>query len=118
MKVKPSGRKQKGRRLELKVAKLIRRSGLDKKARPSFQSGAQWQWKSDIYTSIPFSLECKNAERIRLWDWWEQARAGSTTLKPPVLVVSSNHRPILAIMDIDEWLNVIKELEDYKKQWE
>ena len=50
--MKAAGRRQKGGRLERKVAELLRSSGLDKQAKRSFQSGAQWAWKSDIYTKI------------------------------------------------------------------
>ena len=63
--MKAAGKRQKGARLERKIAEELRRSGLDKNARRSFQSGAQWAWKSDIYTSLDFALECKNQEGIK-----------------------------------------------------
>jgi len=116
--MKAGGKKKKGKRLERKVAQLLRSSGLDPKARPSFQSGAQWAWKSDIYTSIPFSIECKNAERIRLWDFWEQAESQRKSYKPPVLMISSNFRPILATMKFEDWLSLVKELQDWRDKYD
>ena len=114
--MKAVGKRQKGKRLERKIASLLRHYGLDPKARPSFQSGAQWAWKSDIYTSLPFSIEAKSQERIRLWDFWEQAKSESSPMKPPVLMITSNYRPILAVMDIYDWINLLLELKEYKEE--
>ncbi|MCK5296603.1 MAG: hypothetical protein KAJ75_06910 [Alphaproteobacteria bacterium] len=112
--MKAGQQKRKGKRLEQKIAKLLRSSGLDKRARTSFQSGAHWSWKSDIYTSLPFAIEAKNQERVRLWDFWQQARDTGTVQKPPVLMVSGNNRPILAIMALEDWINLVKEMMEYK----
>ena len=113
--MKAAGKRQKGARLERKVAEELRRSGLDKQAKRSFQSGAQWAWKSDIYSSLDFAFECKNQEKIKqLWDFWEQAESQRKAYKPPVLMFTSNDRPILAIMDLKDWINLVKERNEYK----
>lgn len=114
--MKASGKKHKGARLERKIAKVLRSSGLDKKAKRSFQSGATWFWKSDIYTSLNFSIEAKNQERLRIWDWWQQTRSQRKAYSPPVLMFTSNHRPILVAMDLDDWVNLVKEREDWKEK--
>jgi hypothetical protein len=106
--IKPAGRRQKGGRLERKVAELLRQSGLDVKAKRSFQSGAQWAWKSDIYTDLEFALECKNQEKVKIWDFWEQAESQRKPFKDPVLMITSNYRPILAVMKIEDWINLVK----------
>lgn len=106
--------KSKGSRLERKVAQKIRLSGLDKTATRMVLSGAAFGLETDIRTRLPFAFECKNQERVQLWEWWEQAERGRKPFKPPVLVISSNYRPELAVMKLDDWLNVLKELEDYK----
>ena len=115
--MKFAGRRQKGARLERRIAQELRKSGLDKTAKRSFQSGAQWAWKSDIYTSLNFSIEAKAQEKIKLWQWWEQAESQRKPYKPPVLKLTSNHRPILALMDLKDWINLVlenKELNEKK----
>jgi len=46
----------------------------------------------------------KNQERLALWGEWQKIRDE----KDPVLIVSGNHRPILAICDIEMFLDLIK----------
>lgn len=106
--------KRKGKTFELKIAKILRSSGLDKQAKRSFQSGANWSWKSDIYTSLDFSIECKKQEQVHIWDWMDQAETQRKAYKPPVLMMTSNNRPILAVMKIEDWINLVKERNEYK----
>jgi len=113
--MKAAGKRQKGGRLERVISKMIRESGLDPQAKRSFQSGAHWSWKSDIYTSLPFSIESKNQERIsKFWEWWEQAESQASAMKPPVLVHSANFRPVMVSMKFETFLDVLVELNDWK----
>lgn len=113
--MKAAGKKQKGARLERRIAAELRRVGI--KAKRSFQSGAHWSWKSDIYApNFNFSIECKNQEKIRLWEFWEQAEKQRKPFSPPVLMVTSNYRPILAIMELRDWINLVKEKMDLEEK--
>ena len=116
--MKAAGKRQKGARLERKIAEILRHSGLDKKAQRSFQSGAAWSWKSDIYTSLDFAIEAKAQEKIKIWKFWEQAETQRKPYKPPVLMVTSNFRPILAVMNLDDWINLVKERNEYREKAE
>lgn len=107
-----SSKKAKGKRLEVKIAQLIREYGLDPDAKRMPMSGAIPGFKTDVFTKIPFSLEAKNAEKVKLWEWFNQARDQATIAKPPVLVISGNFRPILAVMNIETWLDLLKEIKD------
>jgi hypothetical protein len=109
---------RKGKEFELKVCKLLRRSGLDPQAKRSFQSGAHWSWKSDIYTSLDFAIECKKQESVHVYDWMDQAESQRKAYKPPVLIMNSNNRPILCVMKIDDWINLIKERNEYREGME
>lgn len=112
--MKASHKRVKGANLERKIAKELSR-GLGVKAKRSFQSGAHWSWKSDIYApGLNFSIECKNQERHKIWKEWEQAESQRKPFSPPVLMISGNYRPILAIMDLNDWINLVKE----KNEWE
>lgn len=105
-------KKAKGTRLEKKFAQLIRLKGLDKDARRIILSGSAFGFETDIYTKLPYSFEVKNHEKVKLWEFWEQARAQGKPMKPPVLVVSGNFRPVLCVLDANDFLNLLKTIQD------
>lgn len=105
-------KKAKGIRLEAKLAQLIREYDLDKDAKRMIGSGAFAGWKTDIFTRLPFSFECKNTETLQFWKYWKQAQDQSSIAKPPILVYSANSRPIMAILNIETFLNLLKEVQD------
>ncbi len=107
-------KKAKGQRLEKKVAQRIREMGLDKDAKRMPASGSMYGWESDIFTHLPFRFEIKNQENVRLWEFWGQAKAQEGPYKPAVLIVGGNYRSPLACMDLDTFLNLLKEIKDYK----
>lgn len=115
--IKPAGKKRKGKRLEHKFAKMIRRKGLDPKAKRMVLSGGDWAFPSDIYTNLPFMFECKNQERVSFWAWWDQAKAQEKIHKPAILVFSGNYRPVMVAMEGDTFLNLLLELKEYKELW-
>ena len=104
----PQTKKAKGSRLEKKFASLIRQKGLDKNAKRQLMSGASYL-KGDIYTTLPYSIECKNTEKHKIWEEWNQAVEQCPLGKDPVLVISGNYRPILVTMEANDWLNLVKE---------
>lgn len=107
-----SSKKAKGKRLEHKLAQLIREFGLDDGAKRMIGSGAFDGWKTDIFTKLMFSFEVKNQEKVKVWEWWEQAEDQSSIAKPPVLVFSGNYRPVLATMKVETFLDLLKEIQD------
>jgi len=113
--MKAAGKRQKGARLERKIVSELNKMGV--KAKRSFQSGAHWSWKSDIYApGFDYMIEAKNQERVRLWEFWEQARSQGKPLMPPALVISANYRPTLVVMDIKDWINLVKEKNEWKEK--
>jgi hypothetical protein len=95
---------------------LIRRKGLDPDAKRMPLSGAFSHLPGDIYTRLPYHFEAKNQERVRFWEWWEQARSQCPGGHQPVLVISGAFRPTLAVVDIDLLLNLLKIEKDYLAQ--
>lgn len=104
--------KQKGSRLERQVAKAIRQKGLDPKAQRMPLSGAWAHLPEDIYTSLDLHIECKNQERLRIWEWWQKIR----NRRNPVLVVSGNYRPTLAVVDLDFLLDLLKTEQEFLEE--
>lgn len=110
----PQTRKAKGNRLERKVAEMYRRYDIDAKATRMPMSGAMTHFKGDIWKPNDYYYvdECKNAERVEFWSWWEQTREQAGTSRIPILHISSNHRPILTVMDADTYFDLRKEVKD------
>lgn len=111
--MKAAGKREKGKRLELAVAKLIRQSGLDKDCKRMPLSGAFAHLPADIYTSLPIHIECKNQERVQFWKWWEETTSRNRFGQEPILAITSNHRPILFVVRPEHYLNLLKIERDY-----
>lgn len=106
MTVSAKGRKQKGSRAEREVAAEIRRKGLDPNASRMPLSGADSHLKGDVRTDLPYVFEVKNQERVCFWQWWGQAK-DQAHFHPPVLCITANHRPLLAVVELDTLLDLI-----------
>lgn len=103
-------KKAKGTRLEKRFAQLIREKGLDDNATRMVLSGAAFGFETDIRTSLPFAFECKNQEKIKIWEFWEQTEKARKPFKTPVLVFSGNYRPMLVTLTAEDFLNILLEL--------
>ena len=54
---------------------------------------------------IPYSFECKNKERLNIWQSIEQCEDNCNG-SIPVVVFKRNNSKIYAIMEFDEWLEI------------
>lgn len=110
----PGSKKAKGNRLERKVAEMYRHYDIDKKATRMPMSGAMNHFKGDIWKPNDYAYldECKNSERVRLWEWWEQASEQASGARIPVLHVSANNRPILTILTAETYFDLRREIKD------
>lgn len=97
---------KKGKRLEQRVAAEWRRK-VDGFATRTSGSGNGYI-KADVYNRF-FSIECKNQETTKIWEWFDQARSQVQFGKPPVVIFSGNYRPILVTMELNDWLDLVKE---------
>jgi hypothetical protein len=104
--MKAAGKKQKGNRLEYRVAEAYRHYDVDKQAKRMPLSGAFDGLKGDIFKPNDklFVDECKNQEKVKLWEWWNQSVVQAKGLQKPVLHVSGNYRPILSIMKLEDYM--------------
>ena len=57
---------------------------------------------------IPFSLECKNQEKINIWESLNQAEENSGDY-PPVLIFKRNRSKTYAVLEIDDFIDIINE---------
>ena len=56
---------------------------------------------------IPYSFECKNQEKLSIWEALNQASENSGDY-PPVLVFKRNRSKTYAVLEFDELLKLIK----------
>lgn len=110
--------KQKGNRFEREVAKMLNNKFGTNVRRTPMSGGMSF--KGDIIDINPesilnrFSFECKNQERLNIWKALEQCVGDAPALKDPVVVFTKNHQSEYACMRFEDWMNLVKELEDYK----
>ena len=55
---------------------------------------------------IPYSVECKNQERLNLWGSLEQAE-GNSQDRQPVLVFKRNRSKVYVALDFEHFLELI-----------
>jgi hypothetical protein len=110
-KIKPSSCKQKGRKLQQLVRDLILLS-FPNLEEDDVRSTAMGQGGEDIQLSpkarrvIPYTIECKNVERLNVWKAWEQATNHRGNYEP-LLVIKKNRSPTLAVINLEHLLEIL-----------
>ena len=102
--MKTKSAKAKGIRLELEIAKTLRDAGLDPMAKKMPRSGAFMGFESDIHTSLPIMIECKNQETWKPLEYYSQAKEHSG-VKIPIVVMSRNRSEPYAFL---LWADVVE----------
>lgn len=72
------------------------------------QSGEDVQLSSAARERIPWSVECKNVEKVNLWASWKQCVANSGEYKP-VLVIKRNYEDPIAVVKFIDYMELIKD---------
>ena len=57
---------------------------------------------------FPFSVECKNVEKLNVWDAYEQAKANSNGYEP-IVVMKKNHKKPLVVLDAEHFIEMVKD---------
>ncbi len=76
---------------------------LDEYVRPAIMGEAGTDIKLSLPGKefIPFDIECKNVERLNLWSAWGQAVRNTEKGRHPLLVVTKNRSPVLAVVEFE-----------------
>ena len=56
---------------------------------------------------FPYSIECKNQEKVNLWESYKQADENSGKYEPVVFIKRNNHKP-LVVVDADYFISLHK----------
>ena len=109
--MKTSSKKGKGRRLQ----NFVRDRLLDSfpilepdevKTAIMGESGEDIKLSPAAKREIPYSFECKNQERLSIWESLKQAET-NCNYRTPVLIFKRNHSKTYAVIDIDKFMKLI-----------
>ena len=112
--MKPRSAKNKGKRLQNKVRDLILEKFNSKLEPDDVRSITMGESGEDILLSpaarklFPFSVECKNQEKLNIWSSLEQAE-GNSGNHPPLLIFKRNRSKTYAVLEFDELLKLLNE---------
>ena len=107
-----ASRKAKGRRLQQQFMKLlIEKLDIDPEDIESRSMGAGGEdliMSKAARTKFPYSVECKNQERLNIWQAWDQAN-GNKGIYEPLIVIKKNGTPPLVVLNAENFLEMIKD---------
>ena len=109
--MKTRSAKNKGKRLQNKVKELLLES-FNSLEQDDIRSAIMGETGEDIKLSpaarrlIPYSFECKNQEKINIWDSLNQAEENSGDYEP-VLIFKRNRSKTYAVLEIQKFIELI-----------
>ena len=110
--MKTQSRKAKGRRLQQQFMQLlIEKLDIDPEDIESRSMGAGGEdliMSKAARTKFPYSVECKNQERLNIWQAWEQTN-NNKGIYEPMLVIKKNGTSTLVVLNADNFLEYVKE---------
>ena len=111
--MKPRSAKNKGKRLQNKIRDLILEK-FDSLEKDDVRSITMGDSGEDILLSpaarrlFPFSVECKNQEKLNIWSALEQAENNSEN-HTPLVIFKRNRTKTYAVLEFDELLKLLNE---------
>ena len=111
--MKTRSAKSKGRRLQNQVKELLLEAFTELEP-DDIRTAIMGETGEDIKLSpaarreIPFSFECKNQEKINIWESLNQAEENSGDY-PPVFIFKRNRSKTYAVLEIDDFIDIINE---------
>jgi hypothetical protein len=108
--MKPASAKAKGRALQdwMRV-KLIEEYDMfeeDIKTAVMGESGEDIKMARAAREKFPFSIECKNTERLNVWEAYEQAKENSGKYEP-IVVMKKNRKKPLVVIDAETFIKLM-----------
>ena len=111
MMMKTQSRKAKGRRLQNQFMQLlIEKLDIDPEdieSRSMRAGGEDLIMSKAARNKFPYSVECKNQERMNIWSAWEQANNNKGIYEPLVVIKKNGVNPLI-VVDAENFLEMIK----------
>jgi len=110
----PKSAIEKGKRLEKYIANEIEQEGLGAARRE--QGSGSGKKKGDIFCNLPFLIEAKHWDKIRILEWIDQAKSqaeiGNWSREKWAVVFNDfrkgEFQNLYAVIDFWEWLGLLK----------
>ena len=115
--MKPQSAKAKGRRLQQQFRELlIEELGIhpeDIESRSMGAGGEDLIMARAAREKFPYSIECKNVEKLNVWEAYKQAEENSKDYEPVVVMKKNNHKT-LVVLDAEHFVKIHKDSDLYK----
>ena len=112
--MKTSSAKAKGRKLQQWFANLlVEKLNLDEEdieSRPMGSQGEDIILGKQSRQIFPYSVECKNQEKVNVWSAYEQAESNCKGYEP-VVVIKKNRKKPLVVIDAEYFVKLHEEKE-------
>ena len=110
--MKPQSAKAKGRRLQQQFRDLlIEELGIhpeDIESRSMGAGGEDLIMARAAREKFPYSIECKNVEKLNVWEAYKQAEENSKNYEPGVVMKKNNHKT-LVVIDAEHFVKIHKD---------
>ena len=110
--MKPQSAKAKGRRLQHQFRELlIEELGIhpeDIESRSMGAGGEDLIMARAAREKFPYSIECKNVEKLNVWEAYKQAEENSKDYEPVVVMKKNNHKT-LVVIDAEHFVKIHKD---------
>ena len=110
--MKTSSAKAKGRNLQKwVVSQLVEHLGAnpeDIESRPMGSSGEDVIMGVQTRELFPYSIECKNQEKLNIWSAYEQAESNCGDYEP-LVVIKRNRQKALVVLDAEAFIKMHKD---------
>ena len=105
----PSSAKAKGRRLQQwvrdKLIEMLEVHPEDIESRSMGAGGEDLIMARAARSKFPHSIECKNVEKLNIWDAYEQATANRGDYEP-IVVIKKNGKKPLVVVDAEYYIQL------------
>ena len=99
--MKPQSAKAKGRRLQQQFRDLLIEElnihPEDIESRSMGAGGEDLIMARAAREKFPYSIECKNVEKLNVWEAYNQAKENSKNYEPVVVMKKNNHKTLVVI---------------------
>lgn len=117
--MKTQSAKAKGRKLQQMVRDLLLETFTDLepddvRSTSMGAGGEDLQLSPAARRKFPYSVECKNVEKLNVWGAYEQAEANSGK-HDPLLIMKKNRKNPLVVLDLETFIAILKENDDLLK---
>ena len=118
--MRPQSAKAKGRRLQQQFRDLlIEKLDIhpeDIESRSMGAGGEDLVMARAAREKFPFSIECKNVEKLNVWEAYNQAKENSTPSRlsgneyEPLVVMKKNNHKALVVLDAEKFVEICQKL--------